>query len=314
MGRELRDRDAQVVSPPDRAVAALALRQHGVVSRAQLHVVGLTRNAVEVRIRNGRLHRVHRGVYAVGHPRLSLRGRFWAAVLATGGVLSHRSAAAAWDLLPAPSRVEVTTLRRSASVAAIVVHRSRTLAETDRTTTQADGLPVTTVTRTLVDLADVLSAHRVERVLHRAEQLRLLDARALTDRLAALPGRRAVALHRGLERLAVAEPDLSRSELEERFLALVATSDLPRPELNVHLHGYEVDALWRPQRLVVELDGAATHLTPTAFERDRRRDAELQVAGYAVVRVTWRQVTREPTAVAATLRALLGGRPPGLPA
>jgi len=313
VGRELRDRDAQLVSPPDRAVAELATRQHGVVSRAQLCAIGLTREAIQVRIRNGRLHRVHRGVYAVGHPRLHLRGRWWAAVLACGdAVLSHRSAAAAWDLLPAPARVEVTTLRRSASTPAITVHRSRTLDVADRTL-QDDGLPLTTVTRTLVDLADVVSAHRLERVLHRAEQLRLLDAKELTKRIDELPGRRAKDLERALTTLAAAEPSITRSELEERFLSLIATYDLPRPKTNHRIGHHEVDALWPAQRVVAELDGAQTHLTPRAFEHDRRRDAALQVQGYAVVRFTWRQVTQEPISVAATLSALLTGRthPPG---
>jgi len=280
-----------------------------VVSTAQLHALGLSQTAIRDRARTGRLHRVHRGVYAVGHPRLLPRGRLWAAILACGdAVLSHRSAAALWDLLPAPARVEVTTLRRSASTPAIRVHRSRTLTERDRTT--HEGLPLTTVPRTLVDLADVLSAHRLERVLHRAEHLRLLDARAIEGRLASLSGRRARALRAALDGLRHREPSITRSELEERFLSLVAQNDLPRPEVNVHLHGHEVDALWRARRLVAELDGAETHLTPRAFEQDRRRDAQLQVQGYAVVRFTWRQVTNEPHAVAATLNALLSGRSP----
>jgi very-short-patch-repair endonuclease len=191
-----------------------------------------------------------------------------------------------------------------ASTRAIAVHRSRTLTEADRTG-QDDGLALTTVTRTLVDLADVLTPHRLERVLHRAQHLRLLDAAALERRLAELPGRRAHALRAALATLAHAGPDLTRSELEERFLALVATGRLPRPELNVRLGPFEVDALWRAQRLVAELDGAAAHLTPRAFDADRRRDADLQVRGLRVVRFTWRQVVHEPRAVAGTLRALL---------
>ncbi len=273
------------------------------MSAAQLRALGLTRAGVHRRVQAGRLHRVHRGVYAVGHPRLTLRGRFWAGTLATEGVLSHRSAAASWDLLGPPTRVEVTTLRRSASTPAITVHRSRTLTTHDRTA--LDGLPLTTVTRTLVDLADVLTPHRLERVLHRAEHLRLLDAQALTTRLAELPGRRARALRAALTTLTHAQPTITRSELEERFLSLVARSRLPAPECNRRIGPYEVDALWRPHQLIAELDGAATHLTPTAFEHDRRRDAELQVRGFRVVRFTWHQVVHDPHAVAQTLRALL---------
>lgn len=277
------------------------------MSTEQLHAAGLQRGAIDLRVRAGRRHRVHRGVYAVGHLHLTLRGRLWAAVLACGGpgaaVLSHRSAAALWDLLPPPARIEVTTRRRSASTASLRVHRSTTLAGDD--VTAVDGLPVTSVTRTLVDLADVLALHRLERACHRADVLRRLDATELAQRLTALPGRRTRGLRLALAGLALHGPELTRSELEERFLVLVARERLPRPEVNVTVVGLEVDALWRAQRLVVELDGAAAHLITRAFERDRRRDAALQVAGLRVVRFTWRQVVHEPSDVTATLRALL---------
>ncbi len=164
------------------------------------------------------------------------------------------------------------------------------------------GAPVHAVACRGHDL--LLSAHRLERVLHRAEHLRLLDARALTARLAELPGRRARALHAGLATLAYAEPQITRSELEDRFLSLVAGGDLPAPECNQRIGRHEVDVLWRAQRLVAELDGAATHLTRRAFEADRR-DADLQVRGFRVVRCAWGQVAHEPHAVARTLRALL---------
>ena len=296
----------------DPALAVLAHHQHGVVSTVQLRAAGLGRGAIEHRVRKGRLHRVHRGVYAVGHPRLTLRGRLWAAVLACGGpdaaALSHRSAAALWDLLPPPSGpVDVTSRRRSASTARLRVHRGNTLAEV----ADHDGLPLTTVARTLIDLADVLAPHALERTVHRAAPPRLLDTSALKH-----PGRPSVT--GALATLAHDEPDVTRSELEERFLALVAKSRLPRPEVNANLFlgvqddhpAREVDFLWRPQRLVAETDGIATHLTPEAFHRDRERDAALLTAGYRVVRFTYRQVTRQPAAVAATLRALLRAAPP----
>jgi len=162
-----------------------------------------------------------------------------------------------------------------------------------------DGLPLTTVSRTLVDLADVLSPHRLERVVHRAEHLRVLDTRTLHH-----PGRRS--LQRALDTLRHDQPDVTRSELEERFLSLVARYRLPRPELNVDLHGIEVDALWRDHHLVAELDGAATHLNARAFERDRQRDAHLLLAGLRVVRLTYRQVVRDPGGTAGLLRELLG--------
>ncbi len=279
----------------------LALSQHGVVSTAQLNAAGLARGAIHHRVQRGRLHRIHRGVYAVGHARLTWHGRLWAALLACGGpgaaLISHRSAAALHELLPRPGGpVDVTSLRRSSSTPAIRVHRGDTITDA----AEVDGLPCTTVSRTLVDLADVLTPHRLERVVHRAEELRVLDTRGLAE-----PGRRS--LTRALATLAHDEPAITRSELEERFLSLVAESRLPRPELNVDLNGIEVDALWRPQRLVAELDGRATHLTARAFERDRARDARLLLHGLRVVRLTWRQVTREPQATARLLRGLLHG-------
>jgi len=287
--------DEEVLRTP--GLVELTRRQRGVVSASQLRDLGLGPNALERRVRQGWLRRVHRGVYAVGHAPLTFTGRCWAARLATDGVLSHRTAAALWDLLPPPSgALDVTTPRGAETRAGIRVHRSRTALDVE----ERDGLAVTTVDRTLVDLADLLTPHRLERVVHRAEELRLLDASALRA-----PGRRTRHLRSALATLATADPDVTRSELEERFLALVAEHGLPRPRANARLHGHEVDFLWPAQRLVVETDGAAAHLTPTAFERDRRRDATLLAAGHQVVRLTWRQVVQEPDVVAAALRARL---------
>jgi len=288
-------------------VSALAERQHGVVSAAQLRTLGLERGAIEWRVRRGRLHRVHRGVYAVGHPRLTFRGRCWAAVLACGPrcAVSHRTAAALWDLLPTPGRLEVTTSGRGEPRSGIHLHRTTSLPAVDLTHHGDDRLPLTTPTRTLIDLAAVLTPHRLERVCHRAQVLRLLDAVAVAQRLAELPGRPARSLRAAMATLAAAEPDLTRSELEERFLALLGAHRLPRPLVNATVHGHEVDFLWPAAMLVAETDGAATHLTPAAFAQDRRRDAALLLAGYRVVRFTWTQVTAEPRAVAATLRGLL---------
>lgn len=239
-------------------------------------------------------------MYAVGHTRLSYRGRLWAAVLACGGpevaVLSHRSAAALWDLIPTPAtKPDITTLRAAHSMPAVRVHRPRTLAEED--ITQREGLPLTTVARTLKDLATLVTPHRLERICHRAEHLHILDAVVLTD----THGK----LRQALRTLAAGDPQITRSELEERFLELIAGADLPRPEVNTHIEGYEVDFAWRAQRLIAETDGAATHLTPTAFEADRRRDAHLQTAGYRVLRFTWRQVTEWPRETAAILGSAL---------
>jgi very-short-patch-repair endonuclease len=291
-------------------VAELAHRQHGVVSGAQLRALGLGRGGVQRGLEARRLHPVHRGVYAVGHRRLTSRGWMWAAILACGGpdlaVVSHRSAASLWDLLPTPvGAVEVTALRRSIAKPGVQVHRSRTLDAKADVSRHGGGLPVTAVTRTLIDLADVLAPRRLRKAVERAEILRLLDAGGLRARLDALPGRRTRTLTAILAELATREPDLTRSDLEELFLALVDRLGLPRPRVNVVVAGLEVDFLWPTERLIVETDGAATHLRPTAFEEDRRRDAALAVGGYRVVRFTWRRVVHEPEKVGATLRALL---------
>jgi very-short-patch-repair endonuclease len=270
----------------DLAVAAHAERQSGVVSTAQLHAAGLGRGAIQWRVQRGRLHPYHRGVYAVGHRRLTFRGRLWAAILACGGpevaVISHRSAAAVWDLLPAPAgKIDVMTLGRSESTKALRVHRSRTILPLNDVVLQhPDGLPLTTPTRTLHDLARTLTPHKLERLTQRAEHLRLIPR-------------------------ATPELQITRSELEERMLALIADHGLPQPRTNTMVNGHEVDFHWPHARLIVETDGAATHLTAAAFEADRRRDVALLLAGYRVVRFTYRQVVEEPERVAAILRALL---------
>jgi very-short-patch-repair endonuclease len=277
------------------------------ISTAQLSAAGLGVGAIKWRVRRGRLVPHHRGVYAVGHAPRTVQARWWAAILACGGpgaaVLSHRSAGAMWELIAMPSGpVDVTTLRRNASTEAIRVHHTRTLRPEDITT--RDGLPLTTPTRTLIDLADVLTAHRLERACQRAEIHRLLNAAVLRARLAELPGRRTQALEAALQSLAPG-PQATRRELEERMLALIARHRLPRPLVNHTVNGEEVDFYWPQARLIVETDGAATHLTPTAFELDRARDAKLRAAGYRVVRFTWRRLTDHPDHTARTLGVLL---------
>ena len=292
-------------------VAALAARQHGVVSRAQLEAAGLGRGAIAQRVRRRRLLRLHRGVYAVGHARLTSRGRLWAAVLACGSeeaaVVSHRSAAAVWDLAPAPWHgVDVITLRQSRSVAGVRVHRTATLEDAD-VVRHDDGLPVTSVARTLLDLATLLSFTRLERACAQAQILRVLDVTAVEELMARSgPVRGTRRLRAAIASLATTGAEVTRSELEVRFLSLVAEAALPRPKVNTRVAGFEVDFHWPEHRLVVETDGAAAHLTLTAFETDRRRDAALAVAGQRVVRFTWRELTERPAVVRRTLRSLVG--------
>jgi predicted transcriptional regulator of viral defense system/very-short-patch-repair endonuclease len=276
---------------PDRRVAELAGRQWGVVSLVQLRELGLSDDAVQRRGRAGRLHRVHRAVYAVGHTVLRREGRCLAAVLACGegAVLSHRSAAAHWGLLQtAATRIDVTAPRTRAGDASIRLHHSRSLDARDTTTHQ--GIPITSVARTLLDLAATVRADRLERALAQAEHLQLYDHRAITELLARANGHRGTA---ALTKATALEPKLTRSEWEDRLLKLVRAAALPEPLVNLPLDAPEYgeckpDFHWPAQSLIVETDGWRTHRTRAAFERDRAKDAALTAAGYRVVRFTWR--------------------------
>jgi very-short-patch-repair endonuclease len=288
----------------DEVIAALAARQHGVVARAQLVALGLGHRAIDHRVACGRLHVVHHGVYAVGHRRLTRRGQWMAAVLAAGpgATLSHRSAAALWDLhRSAQTRIEVSTPSRRRHRPGIEVHRAGLQPDE---VTEVDGIPVTTVPRTLLDLAAVLPRSRLERAIERAEALRLTDPVSLDGLLRRYPRRHGTRSLREVVRQGI-EPILTRSELEDRFLAFLDARGLPRPRVNVLIEGLEVDFVWPEQRLIVELDGHNTHGTRAAFERDRQRDRILQAAGWRVVRITWRQLQDDPAAIARDLGRLL---------
>ena len=289
-------------------IAQLAARQHGVVARRQLFAVGLSRGAVDRRLAAGRLHFLYPAVYAVGQPHIAGPGLLLAAVLACGdhALLSHRSAAALWELLPyAGSRVHVTAARRGRrSLRGICVHSIRRPHAENRA--ERSGIPLTSVARTLLDLAQNVRQDQLERAFEQAERLRLLDLAAVARLCERSNG------HRGLTRLRplvaqagrpVAE---TRSELERRFLRLCDDAGLPPAAVNVVVAGHEVDALWRAARLVVEIDGFEYHGTRAAFERDRARDADLQLAGFRVVRVTARRLSREPQAVASAIGSLIG--------
>jgi very-short-patch-repair endonuclease len=283
----------------DRAVAEVAAAQYGVVTRAQLAALGLGVGAIGHRLTAGRLHRLHRGVYAVGHTALVPVARELAAILACGpdAVVSHQTAAALWGLRPDPGGdVDVTVHgSRAQSRPGLRVHRTRSLDAQDVRLRQ--GIATTSPARTLVDLAAILAGRDLQRAVGEAEVRRLVRREELLGCLRRVgPGRRGSAL--------LAEvlgrdgpPSLTRSEAEDRLLALIAAARLPRPEVNVRIAGHEVDLLWRDSRLVVEVDGYAFHSTRAAFERDRARDADLQAAGLRVLRVTWRQIVGEPFAL-----------------
>jgi predicted transcriptional regulator of viral defense system len=295
------------VAPAHRAyrdavgVAELAARQHGVVSRAQLIDCGVSGSAIARWVATSRLHRVHPRVYAVGHSALSLDGRLVAALLYAGpqALLSHTTAGWVWSLIDAaPKRIHVTVPGRRRSLPAVRLHHSR-----HAETAHHRDLPVTTVARTLLDLAAVLPAGQLRRALAEADYRRLLEPPELKSVLCR--GRRGSA---GLRRAFDAHhPRLAAtlSVLEERFLELCEDAGLPPPEVNAKVAGLMVDALWRPPRLIVELDGHAAHGSRAAIERDRHREIALRAAGYLVLRYTWSQITERSEVVIGDLRTAL---------
>jgi very-short-patch-repair endonuclease len=266
----------------ERRLAMLAARQHGVVSLAQLEAGGVDKSAVTRRLRTGQLHRVHRGVYAVGHRRLGNEGRWMAALLALGHgtVLSHRSAAELWELLRPRGRIVHVTVPDSggrAQRSGLRIHRSPSL--TDSATTIRNGMAVTTPARTIADLRRVATPQEVRQAVRQA------DARGYP--------------------LGEVEVDRTRSELEYLFLRVCRRHRLPRPEVNVRIGRFEVDFLWPRARVIVETDGYRYHRGARAFEADRDRDLELGRLGYTLRRFSYRQVTERPREVAAALRPLL---------
>jgi hypothetical protein len=234
-----------------------------------------------------------------------------AAVLACGpgAVLSHRSAAALWGLRPdGRDRSDVTASNRRGRVPkGIDSHRCSSLRESERTVVR--GIPCTTVARTLLDLAGAVRMTELRKAIAEAEVLRIFDLTAVQDVADHGRGRRGVARLRTLISELHPSTKLARGELERRFLELCDSAGLPAPEVNskLLLGGRTVvpDFLWRESRLIVETDGRQFHDTASAFERDRRRDQLLNVAGWTVIRCTWRQVIDEPTQLARTLRSLL---------
>jgi very-short-patch-repair endonuclease len=286
----------------DAEIAKIAARQHGLVTSRQLESVGLGRPAVSERTRAGRLHRVHRGVYAVGHFALSIEGRWMAAVLACGegAVLSHASAAALWGLLRSMAGgidVSVPTHGGRGKRQGLRVHRCPSLATTVAVAdlygyaeqirpsplTVRNGIPVTTVARTIADLRGTVPPRLVRRATRQAE----------------IAGMRVDGVR----------SDRTRSDLERDFLRLCRRYGLPRPQVNVKIGRWTIDFLWPAQRLAVETDSWGYHRGSVAFEDDHARDLDLRRRGYETCRYTERQVCDEPSAVAADLAERLRRAP-----
>jgi len=293
----------------DRRIAELAERQHGVVTRWQMLEIGLGRSAIESRIGRGHLHRVHQGVYAVGHRSLSRYGKWMAASLSAGprAALSHRSAAQLWELMPVSLiPTDVTRPTRLHSREGLRGHCGPL---PDDEITVVSGIPVTTVPRTVLDFAGISPRGRTERVLNEIEVRGLTDALSIPDLLARYPRRRGTAVLRAILADGSLSPGATRNEFEERFRAVLSRTGLPRPRFNADVavggRSFNVDCLWDRQRVIVELDGRAVHGTRRAFERDREKDRLLQAEGWRVVRVTWRQLRDDGAAIVADLRRTL---------
>jgi very-short-patch-repair endonuclease len=292
----------------DRWIAQLAERQHGVVARRQLRAHGIGRDAIDHRIKLGRLHVLYRGVYSVGHRILTTQGRWMAAVIASGAgaVLSHRSAAALWGLWHWVG-FEVTAPGARRARPGILLHYAQLPPDE---VTSVQGIPVTTVPRTLLDLAAVLPQSRLEGATNQAEIRALRDPLSLADMVERHPNQHGIGKARAVVAALRRGTTVERSELEVRFREFLRSRGLPPAQLNVPIpvngNWFECDCVWPAERLVVELDGRAVHGTAAAFERDRARDRVLNAAGWRVVRITWRQLHEEPAVVAADMAKMLG--------
>jgi len=294
---------------PNELIAETAASQHGVVSQRQLARLGLSRRMIEWRLEAAGLHSIHRGVYAVGHGAISPRGRLMAATLAggPGAVLSHRSAIVLWGIRASTgSAPEVTTPRSLRSRPGVRFHRAPLPA--DEITTR-EGIPVTGLFRTLLDYAASADPAQLERAVHEAEVARLTDRLTLAALIGRYPGRRGVARLRMAAATLERGAQITRSELEDRFLGFLSHRSIPQPETNVRVQtagrSYEVDCLWRGPRVIVELDGRAAHHTRRGFHRDRAKLRALTVAGWRPLSVTWLDLEDNADGLEVEIRRLL---------
>lgn len=286
-------------------LAALAARQHGTVTYSQLVGLGFGRGAIEHQLLTGWLHRVHRGVYSVGYPAQTREAFEMAAVLAVGegALISHWTAAIRWTLLrPMRGLIHVTAPTDRRGRKGITAHVAL-LHPHDKT--KRDGIPITSVPRTLLDLAAVADERILRRAVNQADRAGWLNRRAIDQLLERNPRRK------GRKQLiavvAAVNPATrrTRSDLEVAFLELCHKYKVPTPVSNAKVEGFEVDFYWPQARLIVELDSYEYHRTPAEFERDRKRDAHLKRKRYEVLRIPEHWLDDEPREVAETVTALL---------
>jgi hypothetical protein len=284
------------------ALAALAARQHGIVSHRQLADLGYSEGAIARAIKAGRLHPVYRGAFAVGYADLSPHRLCMAAIQSCGegAVLSHFSSAWLWGLgAPAPAHPDVTVPARGHRREGITIHHSTIFDEEDLA--EIENLPTTSVARTLLDIAGLRQSWWLGTVVDRAKRRGLLNLGAVDALLARAGGHRG----RGPLRQAVEiyrEEVFDRARSELLFLALIKSAGLPRPAINTYVGGYEIDAFWEQERFAVEVDGWDSHRTRAAFERDPVRIEDLKLAGIDAIRITARRIETKPNEVAARLR------------
>lgn len=292
----------------DDAIAALSHRQQGNVTHEQLIALGLGRAAISYRARHGRLYRVYLGVYGVGRPPATLLERAAAAVLACGhgAALSHESALALWGWMErwrTPLHVTVPKLRRRPQ---IVIHRASGLTRAD--VRRHHGIAVTSPARTLLDCAPGLPKRELTRAVNNALRSSFLTRSQLSEVCRRCPRHPGAKL---LSWFVNSSGAPTRSEFEDRFLAFCGRFGLPSPQVNTVVCGYEVDALFDAERVIVELDGWDFHQSRDSFERDRHRDADTLASGLATVRITWERMTATPEPEARRLRAILAQRREG---
>jgi very-short-patch-repair endonuclease len=290
-------------------VSRLAGRQHGIVARWQLLEIGMSEEMVKTRLRHGGLHRFHRGVFAYGHRAITQDSRWMAAVLALGphAVLSHRSAGQIWGLVPRSGIApEVTRPTRAKGRSHLVVHRGSLPPDE---VVRVRGIPVTSVPRTMFDLAGMLKEREVERAWNEMEVRGYTDRLSVPHLLERYPGRKGSVLLTRLANRKALPVGITRNDLEEAFLALIDRFELPRPRMNAHLavrgRFYEIDCLWEDRMVAIELDGGAAHGTTKAFQEDRERDRILTAEGYTTSRITWDHIHQTPTEVASDLQRIL---------
>jgi very-short-patch-repair endonuclease len=283
-------------------VISLARRQHGIVASPQLAAAGVTPRWVERRVQRGWLRRLHRGVYLVG-PLESPHSLATAAILAAGpgAVVSHYPAAVLHDIRPPrEGPIDITIPGRKArSRPGLIIHRN---ALDPNDITRRHGIPVTSPARTLLDLAATEPTPELDRALNQARIARLVSDPSLNEQFSRYRSHRGTAALRKATR---AETGFTRSKAERRTRALIRKARLPEPETNQHIEGYEVDLVWRTERLIAEFDSWTFHSERSSFENDRRRDQHLVAKGWRVIRITWRQLLDEPEAVVAAISAAL---------